>query len=95
MTNSEMAEILLTDLENYRLEIALIPAPEPKYLNHMIRVAINSNPTWYQELYASRGKVDRQRVIRTLKRIMESGELEGSFISDLVQEMKTQNYTGM
>lgn len=51
----ELAEVvrwMLHELEERRLEVGLIPAPEKQHVGHCIRVAIESNPEWYRELCA-------------------------------------------
>lgn len=39
----EDAKYLLNDLQNNRLTMVLVPAPEPKHVGHMIRVADSQN----------------------------------------------------
>ena len=51
---------LLMDLASERLEVGLMPAPEPKHEGHSIRVAVSANPVWWSALYASHPrKLDR------------------------------------
>lgn len=69
---SNEAAYLLEDLEKNKLEVVLIPAPQPKFEGHMIRVAINSNSHWYKQLYHSKNHVKRQRCINALERIAEN-----------------------
>ena len=47
------AEYLLNDLKQRKLEVILVPAPEPKHTGHEIRAVANQNPGWYQELYGA------------------------------------------
>lgn len=42
-------------LESQRLEIILIPAPEPKHHDHKIRVVAERNPPWYSRMAQARG----------------------------------------
>lgn len=41
---------MLHEFEDQRLEVGLVPAPEPQHMGHCIRLAMNANPNWYQEL---------------------------------------------
>ena len=62
---------LLRELEENKLCIGLIPAPEQKHSSHMIRVVMRSNPSWYSELYWDYNNFRRDRSINALKRIRE------------------------
>lgn len=72
------AGCLLKELESRRLEVLLIPAPDPKFEGHKIRVAENSNPDWYQELYHSYRHFRRDRSKKALSRIKSLND--GKFI---------------
>jgi len=69
---SQEAKYLIKDLEINKLEVALIPAPSPQFIGHMIRVTINHNPEWYKTFYHSYKHVKRRRCINALKRISEN-----------------------
>ena len=43
---------LLGELESNRLEVAIVPAREPRHETHCVRVAIGQNPAWYRRLCA-------------------------------------------
>jgi hypothetical protein len=43
---------LLAELSERYLQVSLYPAPRPKHLGHMVRVAENTSPRWYQKLCA-------------------------------------------
>jgi hypothetical protein len=45
------AELLFNDLKQNKLEVVLIPAPEPQFIEHKIRSAVHQNPIWYKNLY--------------------------------------------
>lgn len=66
---SEQANCLYYDLLANRLEVILIPAPEPQYSGHMIRSVQNRNPKWYRDLYWSYNHFRRDRSLRALDRI--------------------------
>lgn len=65
----EEAKYLHDELEQNMLTVVLIPAPEPKHVNHMIRAAVSQNPYWYRELYHSNRHFRRDRSLRALDRI--------------------------
>lgn len=50
---------MMQDLRMNRLDVVKMPAPEPKHSGHGIRVVMNQNPEWYQEL-CSRHTVRRK-----------------------------------
>ena len=66
---SKEASSLLIDLRYFCLDVILMSAPEPKFIGHMIRVAVNQNPLWYRELYATTLHFRRDRTLRSLNRI--------------------------
>lgn len=69
-TFRERADILYSDLSKNHLEVALVPAPDPKHPDHMIRVAISQNPSWYQELNRTEpSRIRRPHSLRALDRI--------------------------
>lgn len=70
------AKYLLNDLHQYKLQVALFPAPKPKHECHMIRVAINKNPEWYKELYHSKNHIRRKSCINALERISKYEDRE-------------------
>jgi hypothetical protein len=66
---SNEAKYLLRDLKENKLIVELVPAPDPKHIDHKIRVVTNSNPEWYRELFHSYHHIKRKRVISALERI--------------------------
>jgi hypothetical protein len=42
-------ESMLNELNGSRLEVVLIPAPDPRHSGHMIRAAESVNPFWYRK----------------------------------------------
>ncbi len=70
---SKLASNLYNELRYNKLQVVLIPAPEPKHYNHCIRVATNHNPAWYSDFYYSfQYNPERKEVLRTLKDISEN-----------------------
>lgn len=72
------AAMALMSLEIERNVIALVPAPDPHFDNHKIRVQVESNPAWYRDFLAGRWdrrgcQVKRGRIVRALKRVAERG----------------------
>jgi hypothetical protein len=65
------ALFLLGELESNRLEVILVPAPDPKHTGHMIRAVENRNPGWYSNLYWSYNHFRRDKSVRSLNRIIE------------------------
>ena len=71
-----MARRALSDLEKEFLSVILVPAPQPHFDGHMIRVAQNRNPKWYRDFveghWDTRGcQIKKKRVIRGLHRVLE------------------------
>ena len=60
---------LRDDLLENKLKVILVPAPEERHTNHMIRVAETANPSWYSKLYAQNFYFRRDRSLRALERI--------------------------
>jgi len=74
-----MAAWMLDSLERERNSIAYVPAPDPHFTGHKIRVQESQNPSWYREFGRSywRSKrsfqLKRARVVRALKRVAAVG----------------------
>ena len=66
---TEEAGYLLHDLNNNRLEVVLISAPDPRFSGHKIRAIQNENPEWYKQLYHSYKHFRRDRSLKALNRI--------------------------
>jgi hypothetical protein len=67
------AKDLLKELKENKLEVILIPAPNPQFEGHMIRVSQNRNPNWYKKLYYSSGeKLKRNWTVQSLSKISEN-----------------------
>ncbi|MBD3318978.1 hypothetical protein GF342_03645 [Candidatus Woesearchaeota archaeon] len=70
----EARELKREFLEN-RLQVVLIPAPEPMYAGHMVRAVENKNPDWYRAAYNDWSKCQgksnckRTRMHRALDRV--------------------------
>src|SRR3989338_7794172 len=98
----EDAKILLHELEENRLEVVLIPAPDPQHHGHKIRAVQNSNPSWYRTLYWEKPRIYRYLSLPSLQRIAEGRD--GNFCPsngqyhlatkyrDLIYERLTQGY---
>ena len=65
------AKYLLDELGRRRLEVILIPAPEPRHIGHKIRSVENTNPPWYRELFRTHPSVERKNVVKALERISQ------------------------
>ena len=66
MTRAEAAAFMLKDLEQNRLEVVLIPAPDPRFQDHQIRAVEGMNPDWYRDLCHSH-QVRRTRPRQSFK----------------------------
>ncbi len=73
------AASLLDELQENRLTVILIDAPERKHTTHKIRAVESSNPDWYRELYHSHRHFRRNLSEDSLRRI--SNGRDGEFAS--------------
>ncbi len=77
--------MMLGELEQQKLEVVLLPAPDPQHQSHMIRAKENTNPEWYQILCSNyprnrRSRTDkytdsyikRDRIIKCLNRLLKN-----------------------
>lgn len=63
------AQDMLLRLKQEKLEVKLIPAPEPRHVDHKIHIVVNQNPEWYRTLYQSKSNIKRKFVQGALERI--------------------------
>ncbi len=79
----ELAAQALVDLEQQQNRIILVPAPEPHFEGHKIRVVERRNPQWYIDFGLSYWKSDREftlkrsRVVQALQRVVK-GRVRGN-----------------
>ena len=59
-TERDRAAALGCELAQGQLEVALVPAPSPRFTGHMVRQVMNRNPSWYARLAASWGTKNRK-----------------------------------
>src|SRR4051794_35935647 len=90
-----LATEMLNDLETWRLEVVLIPAPDPQHSCHRVRCVQSQNPVWYRkfcELYPSGRqrrswkpdtRIKREQTVRALKRIID-GDYSGEYADRLL-----------
>jgi len=77
---------MLAELNDMRLEVALVPAPDPRHCHHQVRAVFGRNPGWYRELCAAYPRFRRIRkerfvdprfkradVAETLSRLLSTG----------------------
>jgi hypothetical protein len=100
----KIAEMGLEWLESERLQIILIPAPEPKHHGHMIRVVAERNPAWYSRIAHAHGILDkkkscgpiRQQVRRALLRMINGWYdpigLEDEILEELTIDLKEMEW---
>jgi hypothetical protein len=92
----EAVHSLLAELEGARLDVVLIPAPEPRHSGHCIRVAAEYNADWYRELCAeyqssrrrnrlndNDTRIKRKDTIRALERAL-AGHFESAYVDRLM-----------
>ena len=66
------AHLLYQEMQSQKLEVCLIPAPNPHHEGHKIRIATNHNPEWYKEIYWSMSNFRRDLSMRALERIINT-----------------------
>lgn len=52
------------DLDQSRLEVTLVPAPDQRHCGHMVRVVAGHNPGWYRDLLSLFPRSRRDRAHR-------------------------------
>ena len=91
------ADFLYDELDKKRLEVVLIPAPDPQHAGHKIRLAVNHNPKWYSQFMDINPYSHRYRCVKALDKIKnnEDCRYHGSrfryqfYMRDLIQERLT------
>lgn len=68
---SKCADDLYNELKCNKTRVVLIPAPEPRFDGHKIRMVENYNPDWYSNLYYAYQHFRRDRSLRSLDRIRD------------------------
>jgi len=102
----ESLKFMLTQLEQNRLEVDLIDAPEPMHVEHKIRVKNSSNPVWYSELCvnnpgtwfkrthksSARGTAIRRKyIILLLNRLIKNNPIESKYNEQLLEIAQEMN----
>ncbi len=64
------ARLLLEEITTNELKVILTPAPQQRFVGHMIRSVESENPKWYQAIYSSHPHWNRTRTLRSLGRIV-------------------------
>lgn len=92
-------EQMLNELESFQLLVVLAPAPRQMHEGHMVRVAIERNPLWYQRLCAmftsqrQSGKlttrIRRARVLKILRQLHAGKESE-SYLTPYLKHIAQQ-----
>lgn len=101
-----VAACLLADLEGNRLEVALVPAPQPRHECHAVRVAVSRNPTWYRRLCAAfpssrrRAKalpdtrIRRRDVLSLLSRLATGRPVRSRYAAEIARIARASGCTG-
>ncbi len=77
-------------MENYQLEVVLVPAPVPMFRGHKVRQVVTENPPFYKRMAAYRDFViDRQGVVRALNRIISGGKDPHGLEEEILEELQT------
>jgi hypothetical protein len=89
----------LQELEENFLVVSLVPAPDPHFDGHKVRVVENRNPGWYREFVSGRWtkergrrgcQVKRGRVIRGLRRVYAEGLIRwNGYERELIKRLKS------
>lgn len=93
----ELAMLGYDSLLTHRIEVVLIPAPQPKHRGHKIRVAVSHNPPWYSRLAQARGMSKRmhqggtlrKRTLKALQRMIDGWFDPRGLEAEILQELKT------
>ena len=86
----ELARRALVDLEQNRNRIILVPAPEPQFEGHKIRVVESRNPDWYIEYGKAfwpeprQFALKRRRVVKALQRVVKGRVRGNGYEKDLL-----------
>lgn len=79
-------ESMLKQLQREKLKVILVDAPRKMFEGHKIRVATNSNPEWYRELYRNNKHLKRDRVIYNLTQLCNNPDQRG-VLADQLREV--------
>lgn len=89
---------LLAELEGNRLEVALVPARDPRHDGHFVRVAVGQNAPWYRALCARHPstrrrakrapdtRIRRRDVARLLERLAAGLTPRSRYTTELIRE---------
>lgn len=87
------ARLLLDEITTNELKVVLTPAPQQKFVGHMIRSVESENPGWYKAIYSSHHHWNRTRTLRSLGRIIlgkdqeireVQGNIHGAYSTDAI-----------
>jgi hypothetical protein len=91
----ELARIARAMLEEERNQIDLVPAPDPHFVGHKIRVVASRNPKWYVEFGSRFWRGERQfdlkrsRVEKALDRVAIKRRVRGNgYEKELLEWLK-------
>lgn len=100
----EIAKVGYDWLKNQRLDVVLIPAPEPTHHDHKIRSVVEHNPPWYSRMAKARGMDKhmhrggslRFRTLRALQRLIDGWfhpcGLEEEILDELGKDLAEQGW---
>tara|TARA_Y100000310_G_scaffold334129_1_gene413136 strand:- start:1278 stop:1877 length:600 start_codon:yes stop_codon:yes gene_type:complete len=91
------AERLNWELDSFRLEVILVPAPEPMHASHMVRTAVNTNPPWYSGLYFAHPNFKRKRFRAAVGRVISGKDgpyRTGNFVRGISLEERFYDKMG-
>jgi len=92
-TTQEVLGWMADDLESSPLQVALVPAPDPQFMCHMIRVAIQRPPHWYSRLCArypsGTGRtstvIRNHDIVRILRRLADGKPSTSQYAPELLE----------
>ncbi len=90
----ELAKRALVELDQEHNKIGLVPAPDPSFDGHKIRVIESRNPKWYSEFGVRYWRNPRQfdlkrgRVIKALERVAKGRVRGNGYERELLEWLK-------
>ena len=90
----ELAKRALVELDQEQNRVGLVPAPDPSFAGHKIRVIESRNPKWYIEFGVRYWKSPRQfdlkrgRVVKALERVAKGRVRGNGYERELLKWLK-------
>lgn len=87
LTDAERAQAseMLFELATQRLEVCLVPAPNPRHAGHQVRCLVNENPDWYRRL--AKRSMKKRRPNRHRGRRWEGTDLRRHLVEQSLERL--------